>query len=656
MRIHAPSGTHQVHGGVDSASVPDRLPTGPGGQAEAIRHLQRTMGNRALQKVLGKRRRHDHAGADGFRGILQTKLQVTTPGDAFEREADRVADQVTASPETADAPVALRAVTPAPDDQTAATDAAGGAAARSLEASDRAFFEPRLGHDFGGVRIHTDAQASQMARHLGARAFTHGRDVYFADGQYDPQSREGRQLLAHELTHVAQQGGQPGVIQRAPPTPASQTGAGNQTQAAALAKLKSALIATYGLAGVVDGSATWTPDELQQVTDAFKMLPKRDRASLKGVTLTRVTSLGGTTAGEFETNQSVSGTTVVNEATLKLADLAFKGGAPASYGVIVHEVGHAVANLTERTATHAEHVATAEHNRLLDISNPAVKAFNDAVDERNNAVDPLNTAADDLNSALGSGDKARIAAARATYKTRKADYEAKLAEENRLKAIWKKADAASKKAEKTAGEKEKAAARTRISAKDLEKIKKGAETALTKHTKSDAGVDKTANALNPADKAQSTAYVAALKAAGTAIKTFADDTKDQDKSDAEVDKMVATVQKEIDARDKAREALATLNKGHPALAGMAAVERNQDALFEAAKAHSLAHRRTARVQKFVKFVVDKGIAPITPYAARNWPHDPEEFYAEAYSMFLTDPSGLKKASKALFDWFNAKKY
>ena len=58
----------------------------------------------------------------------------------------------------------------------------------------------------------------------------------------------------------------------------------------------------------------------------------------------------------------------------------------------------------------------------------------------------------------------------------------------------------------------------------------------------------------------------------------------------------------------------------------------------------------------MKFVQSKGIAPITPYAAENWPHDPGEFYAEAYSMFLTKPNDLKTASKALFDWFKANKY
>ena len=67
--------------------------------------------------------------------------------------------------------------------------------------------EARFGHDFASVRIHTDAEAADLAAKLGARAFTVGRDVFFAAGEYAPQTDAGRELLAHELTHVVQQGG-----------------------------------------------------------------------------------------------------------------------------------------------------------------------------------------------------------------------------------------------------------------------------------------------------------------------------------------------------------------------------------------------------------------------------------------------------------------
>lgn len=74
-----------------------------------------------------------------------------------------------------------------------------------LTRSARDFFEPRFGRDFGRVRIHTGEMAAELSQSLRARAFTAGRDVFFNTGQYAPGSPAGRRLLAHELTHVAQQ-------------------------------------------------------------------------------------------------------------------------------------------------------------------------------------------------------------------------------------------------------------------------------------------------------------------------------------------------------------------------------------------------------------------------------------------------------------------
>lgn len=76
-----------------------------------------------------------------------------------------------------------------------------------LPHSARSFFEPRLGYDFGHVRVHTGAHAAETARGVRALAFTVGSDVVFGAGQYDPDSDRGRSLLAHELVHVIQQRG-----------------------------------------------------------------------------------------------------------------------------------------------------------------------------------------------------------------------------------------------------------------------------------------------------------------------------------------------------------------------------------------------------------------------------------------------------------------
>ena len=70
--------------------------------------------------------------------------------------------------------------------------------------------EPRFGRDLGDVRVHTDAAAARAAKMLSANAFTVGRDIHFADGQYRTDTMPGLHLLAHELTHTVQQGGGPG--------------------------------------------------------------------------------------------------------------------------------------------------------------------------------------------------------------------------------------------------------------------------------------------------------------------------------------------------------------------------------------------------------------------------------------------------------------
>jgi hypothetical protein len=165
--------------------------------------------------------------------LLQAKLTVGRPDDVYEQEADRVADQVMRMPDPASArsgidPAPIRALslqrrctdcedeelqrktrnpqTEAPDsglDAVAATLRRGG---RPLDAATRGFFEPRFGRDFGDVRIHTDTQAAASARAVNALAYTVGRDVVFNSGQYAPHSDSGKRLLAHELTHVVQQG------------------------------------------------------------------------------------------------------------------------------------------------------------------------------------------------------------------------------------------------------------------------------------------------------------------------------------------------------------------------------------------------------------------------------------------------------------------
>lgn len=151
--------------------------------------------------------------------LLQAKLTVNQPGDAYEQEADRVAEQVLRRP-TAQLPQPRRldqfeqpsAAPLAPPDVQRVLQAPG----RPLDAGTRAFMEPRFGADFSQVRVHTDPQASASARAINALAYTVGRDVVFGTGQYAPGTPSGRALIAHELTHTLQQRAAPaaGQVQR----------------------------------------------------------------------------------------------------------------------------------------------------------------------------------------------------------------------------------------------------------------------------------------------------------------------------------------------------------------------------------------------------------------------------------------------------------
>ena len=90
------------------------------------------------------------------------------------------------------------------------------ASSRPLDPATRSSMESRFGHDFGGVRVHTDAAAAASARAVGALAYTVGRDIAFATGRYAPGTAEGRTLLAHELAHVVEQRGATSILQRQP--------------------------------------------------------------------------------------------------------------------------------------------------------------------------------------------------------------------------------------------------------------------------------------------------------------------------------------------------------------------------------------------------------------------------------------------------------
>src|SRR5437763_900756 len=157
---------------------------------------------------------------------VRPKMAVSQPGDPYEREADRVAEQVMRLPEpqlqragggesserhdVRDAGEHVQTESVRSDDsaESAAPPVVREALRSSgqpLDSTAREIMESRLGHDFSGVRVHTDARASESASAVNALAYTVGNDLVFRQGQYQPDTLTGRRVLAHELAHVVQQ-------------------------------------------------------------------------------------------------------------------------------------------------------------------------------------------------------------------------------------------------------------------------------------------------------------------------------------------------------------------------------------------------------------------------------------------------------------------
>lgn len=76
---------------------------------------------------------------------------------------------------------------------------------KSLTQEEKKFFEPRFGHDFSNVQLHTNGEANQSAESVNALAYAHGNHIVFGDNQYQPGTESGKHLMAHELSHVVQQ-------------------------------------------------------------------------------------------------------------------------------------------------------------------------------------------------------------------------------------------------------------------------------------------------------------------------------------------------------------------------------------------------------------------------------------------------------------------
>lgn len=178
-----------------------------------VMQLQQQAGNQAVQQLLRS-------------ACIQAKLAISNPDDPEEREADNIANTImrkhAGAPASSPCPCSgdgemceecqqkqtqptiqrRPSAPPAPAHVPRIVSDVLRSPGHPLDSATRAFFEPRFGHDFSHVRIHTDSHAADSARSVNALAYTAGSRIVFAPGQYSPDSTPGRTLLAHELVHV----------------------------------------------------------------------------------------------------------------------------------------------------------------------------------------------------------------------------------------------------------------------------------------------------------------------------------------------------------------------------------------------------------------------------------------------------------------------
>ncbi len=152
-------------------------------------------------------------------------------------------------------------------------EARRGAGATLPDAAKRDM-ESQFGQDFSQVRIHTDSEAADLCAETNARAFTVGNDIFFAPGEFSPESDSGRELLAHELTHVVQQGGDVQRVMRAPATTPAATGGKPKSTAAMQGTGKGKL---EGETLIIDGLALPDKPGLKDAFGATVMVEKGKR-------------------------------------------------------------------------------------------------------------------------------------------------------------------------------------------------------------------------------------------------------------------------------------------------------------------------------------------------------------------------------------------
>jgi hypothetical protein len=575
-----------------------------------------------------------------------------------------------------------------------------------LDDKTRAFLEPRFGFDFSKVRIHDDGLAALSATAIGGRAYTAGAHIVFAKSEYALGSTTGRSLLAHELAHLVQAKSASAtatVIRRAPAPPLEYiTGtqtfsppASGTTMASIAADVKAKqtqkpdpdLGPTVNVTGVSAGQ----PEEIY----VWNVLLQRAQRQFWGTQIQVVTQIGPSPpappGGAAPVGQIILRIDKNGNATAELADrgpVAVPSAFPdETKAMAALKTDFGFASVDDGTA----HWALADLNKVhtgltrLPASDRAalagVKLERDSTltdsagkprageFEKGASVTPgspgtpsvaSQTATlkiadlafrDDATSFQDGGGTAAVASIQTVLHEAGHAVETKALRDAQFATFEAQAESNNATLALNA---EQGTTNTAVSAAN--------------------GAGKTAiaafNKYSNAQKTTALAFVNAYQAAVGAVNSYANNTAGSRFASLETAAAAAIAKRDAEN--------AKLPAGHPAPTDFAAALTTQNSWFTAAQARAkasikldaskadLSTKKSAqgtvsdaagtgskRLAKFVTLVNAKHITPLTQYAKDNWPRKPAEFFAEAYSLWLSNPTYLNDNAPDLKAWFDA---
>jgi hypothetical protein len=573
-------------------------------------------------------------------GVIQTRPRIDRPGDEYEREADRVSEQVMRVSETPEHERMQTRRLETSDSKPTAVPAIVHevlrSAGESLDPATRAFMEPRFGHDFSQVRVHTDSKAAESARDLDANAYTVGRNIVFGADQFRPETRAGRRLLTHELTHVVQQRlgptcpplqrdapQGPSPTPRQPPTapplprpldydrdpknvapvPPGQTAASLTTLLKD--KVKSGDITGFAVRGVQTGSraeifllaliygmaqrSRWGTES--DIVTAIDWPAKPGDPPPQGRVSVRIDAQGAASAELIATGPvpAIAQTTVADGSARLISDFGFASVAgwkdTPKDAAEISDVLAALELLKSRAPQDVPALKGVDLIRVSSLGGQRCGEFFAGSQVALGATADVTAFLKLADCAFGS-NRVQFFGGGPDSPTVPASFQVILHEVGHA-----------------------------VETEQLRLAREG-------YVKAAAELEATKK-LVAGDPATYDAELKEAKRKGR-LKEF-------------YKKQEATYKKNVEAQEKAS-------------------AREQEESRKLAGTRDPGSQHTRRLQKFIDLVNANNIRRFTKYSAQNWPQNPEEFYAEAYSLWLADPAFMKTNYRGIYDFFQGGDY